>query len=295
MKLFKPPTIKVVQWNILADGLSGNCEDLGGFTHSSFSSEIIKWEYRKPLIIKHLKDLNPDIICLQEADCWVNDLEKEFSDYDYIFNPKENSKCGNKPDGCVLIWKKNVLTLISKKLIEQSIIAELFHIKSNSKILCATTHLKHTKTWEGETIRLNQLTKLLNEISSTNSSTNNVILCLDANTTPNYTSEMGQPLCYDKMIEEKYKSSYKELLFGKEPEYTTYKERGDIINRWTIDYIIYKCSDWIPIECLYFEDPYKDFVPIPNADFPSDHIYLCSTFMFFEEPFEEPFCEEHFE
>ena len=59
-------------WNHLADGLDVN----GGF---DTPVEHLRWEFRQPKIIQEIKDTNPDIFCLQEANHSTDVLAKEFT------------------------------------------------------------------------------------------------------------------------------------------------------------------------------------------------------------------------
>lgn len=57
---------RVLQFNILADGLSGAHPDLGGF--SRLNPAHIAWEYRKNRLLNEILQYEPDVITLQEVD-----------------------------------------------------------------------------------------------------------------------------------------------------------------------------------------------------------------------------------
>lgn len=172
-------TLRILQWNILADGLCGLRSDNGGF--SLCNPEKLQWEIRKPLILTEILQYDPDIITLQEVDHYYDDLLIFFLQYGYssIFATKPNSPCllenndyitilNEKEniyplrDGCCIFIKKSKLQCLSSEVItytsEDNINAqiwnqigiislyEIINEKNNSqdhpKLLIATTHLK---------------------------------------------------------------------------------------------------------------------------------------------------------
>ena len=85
--------LKVLQLNILADGLSGLRDDKGFF--SRVSREDILWENRKDGLLKEVLQYNPDIITLQENDHYYDFFLPELNaaGYDCFFAPKPASAC----------------------------------------------------------------------------------------------------------------------------------------------------------------------------------------------------------
>ena len=61
-----PPTVRVVQYNTLADGLSGKRKDLGRFSRAK--KPILDWENRKHGLLQEMLLHDPDIITCQEID-----------------------------------------------------------------------------------------------------------------------------------------------------------------------------------------------------------------------------------
>eukprot|EP01041_Mallomonas_annulata_P002674 gene2674-5263_t len=84
---------RVLQFNILADGLSGLHPDLGEF--SRISPCHLKWSYRKDRILNEILQYEPDIISLQEVDHYYDFFLPELSlrGYDGLFAPKPASSC----------------------------------------------------------------------------------------------------------------------------------------------------------------------------------------------------------
>lgn len=56
-----PPPLRVLSWNILADGLAQH----GDFVNAP--PEVLAWEYRLPRIVREIAEARPDIVALQEA------------------------------------------------------------------------------------------------------------------------------------------------------------------------------------------------------------------------------------
>ena len=91
-------SLRVMQWNILCDALSDAFDRVPG--------ELLKWNYREPLIIQHIKDLNADVVCLEEVDKF-DEIIKGLDNY--------SGKCIMKADGvmgCAILWHKERVTLV---------------------------------------------------------------------------------------------------------------------------------------------------------------------------------------
>ena len=61
-----PLILRVLQFNVLADGLAGLRPDLGRFNRAS--KEILNWDHRKIRILHEITQYAPDIITMQEVD-----------------------------------------------------------------------------------------------------------------------------------------------------------------------------------------------------------------------------------
>ena len=53
---------RVLQFNVLADGLSGQRSDLGSF--SRVSKYVLNWERRKNLLLQEITQYSPDVVTL---------------------------------------------------------------------------------------------------------------------------------------------------------------------------------------------------------------------------------------
>ncbi|RYH02933.1 hypothetical protein EON65_47535 [archaeon] len=112
----KDAIIRILQFNILADGLAGFRE--GGGCFSRASKEHLNWDYRKDRIINEILQYNPDIVTLQEVDHYMDSLLPSLFKAGYVgvFAPKPTSAClevGGKADGCAMFLKRTKLRIIS--------------------------------------------------------------------------------------------------------------------------------------------------------------------------------------
>ena len=112
--------LKVLQLNMLADGLSGLRDDKGFF--SRVSREAIRWENRKDGLLKEILQYDPDIITLQENDHYYDFFLPELNaaGYDCFFAPKPASAClevSDRSDGCSIFTRRSKLKVISSQTI----------------------------------------------------------------------------------------------------------------------------------------------------------------------------------
>jgi mRNA deadenylase 3'-5' endonuclease subunit Ccr4 len=119
--------IRVLQYNMLADGLSGGRDDLGWF--SRVSAEDLKWEKRKKMLLKELQQYSPDVITMQENDHYYDFFLAELSilGYDGFFAPKPASAClevSDRSDGCSIFVRRSLLKVISSQTITYVLSAE---------------------------------------------------------------------------------------------------------------------------------------------------------------------------
>ena len=175
--------LRLLQFNVLADGLSGLLPDLGGFSRVSEEGAELKWEYRRDLILNELTRYRADVVCVQEVDHFLDFLAPEMERRGYLglFSPKPCSPClavSSRPDGCAMFIRTAALRLVSSTSLTYSsngvpdnqvaIVAVLEPAvvphpppALRPRIVVATTHLKATKTAEGERSRASQVEQLL--------------------------------------------------------------------------------------------------------------------------------------
>lgn len=108
--------LRILQFNTLADGLSGLRSDMGGF--SRVSKDFMTWNHRKTLLLSEIMQYDPDIITLQECDHYYDFFypSLSFQGYEGIFAPKPASSClevSDYPDGCAVFYKTTRLKMLS--------------------------------------------------------------------------------------------------------------------------------------------------------------------------------------
>lgn len=197
-----PLLLRVLQFNVLADGLSGLRSDLGKF--SRVGKDVLDWETRKPQILNEIVQYSPDIITLQECDHYYDYFFPELSNLGYsaFFAPKPTSAClevSQSCDGCALFIRKSKLRVLSceAKTLALSIAAlkegelqeedesikaqnqvglmalcEFVHSTSHPNenppppLIVCTTHLKSAKSYSGERYRQKGLLQILDMVDS---------------------------------------------------------------------------------------------------------------------------------
>eukprot|EP01038_Epipyxis_sp_PR26KG_P011923 gene11923-15955_t len=115
----EPTTLlRILQFNILADGLSGLRDDLGHYNR--IDRQFVLWEYRRDRLLHEITRYNPDIITLQEVDHYHDFFLEKLREKGYIgyFAPKPTSGCldvSNNADGCAIFVKSSKFNVISSE------------------------------------------------------------------------------------------------------------------------------------------------------------------------------------
>jgi len=189
--------LRVLQFNILADGLFGLRDDLGAFSRTQ--KEDVSWSRRKIQLLHEITQYNPDIITLQECDHYYDTFLPELAakGYDGLFAPKPASAClevSDNFDGCAIFVNRNKLRIVSSETItfalskadlainsegevsnnvddtkvkaqnQVGIIAVCRLLTGGPPIIVATTHLTAAKNAMGEVYRYVEIMQLLNGI-----------------------------------------------------------------------------------------------------------------------------------
>ena len=216
--------LRVLQFNILADGLFGLRDDLGAFSRTQ--KEDVSWSRRKIQLLHEITQYNPDIITLQECDHYYDTFLPELAakGYDGLFAPKPASAClevSDNFDGCAIFINRNKLRIVSSETItfalskadlaingkaeitnvddtkikaqnQVGLIAVCRLLAGGPPIVVATTHLKAAKNAMGENYRyveimqlLTGIEKLINNLSMHDkTSTPAILLTGDLNASP---------------------------------------------------------------------------------------------------------------
>jgi endonuclease/exonuclease/phosphatase family metal-dependent hydrolase len=194
--------IKVMTYNIRC----GFCED---------SSNVNNWSKRKYLVAYLIKNHNPDLIGLQEAEMFqVNELIEMLDEYDWYGVSREDGKEGGESTAILYrtkrflleqkqtLWLSETPGLISKgwdAMFKRTVtIIKLKDLMSLKELYYLNTHLDHV----GENARTESSKLLLNEIGKL-STDYPVILTGDFNCTS--TAE-GYKIITSKLSDSKYSS-----------------------------------------------------------------------------------------
>ncbi|NXW06726.1 ANGE2 protein, partial [Fregetta grallaria] len=210
----------VMSYNILSQNL------LEGNSHlyKHCRQRLLIWTYRFPNILQEIKQLDADVLCLQEVqeDHYRTEIKPSLESLGYHCEYK--MRTGRKPDGCAICFKTSKFSLISSNPVEffrhdiplldrdnvglVLLLQPRFHYKTNAAICIANTHLLYNPR-RGD-IKLTQLAMLLAEIASVAPQKDGtfcpIIICGDFNSVP------GSPLY--RFIKEG-KLNYEGLAIGK--------------------------------------------------------------------------------
>ena len=174
--------LSLLQFNVLADGLSGNCEGKGGFT--LIPPDWLDWERRWPMLLKVIRETDADIVALQEVDHvgqWVEAMEG--LGYEGQVRIDTRSPClkaslgdpatGEKfPDGVALFWRRERLSAdecqhgVDGEYKSKVLTARLRCLESGAYVVAANVHLDSKKSEIGVRIRAEQSRSVLSEVSA---------------------------------------------------------------------------------------------------------------------------------
>ncbi|XP_067845029.1 protein angel homolog 2 isoform X2 [Heptranchias perlo] len=191
----------VMSYNILAQDLLEDNDHL--YRHCS--QPLLQWGFRFPNILKELKQLDADILCLQEVQNNHYGLQLKPVLESLGYHCEYKMRTGNKRDGCAICFKRSKFSLVSASPVEfyrpmiqildrdnVGLVLLLQPVLSHSAALVcvANTHLLYNPR-RGD-IKLAQLAILLAEINKLASDGKGgywpIILCGDFNSVP------GSPL-----------------------------------------------------------------------------------------------------
>ncbi|XP_035757488.1 protein angel homolog 2 isoform X3 [Egretta garzetta] len=210
----------VMSYNILSQNLLEDNSHL----YKHCRQRLLIWTYRFPNILQEIKQLDADVLCLQEVqeDHYRTEIKSSLESLGYHCEYK--MRTGRKPDGCAICFKTSKFSLISSNPVEffrhdiplldrdnvglVLLLQPRFHCETNAAICIANTHLLYNPR-RGD-IKLTQLAMLLAEIASVAPQKDGtycpIIICGDFNSVP------GSPLY--RFIKEG-KLNYEGLAIGK--------------------------------------------------------------------------------
>ncbi|KAL4230099.1 Nocturnin [Mactra antiquata] len=277
--------IRVMQWNMLAQGLSSGADNF-----IKCPPEALDWSTRKLRVLEEILRYQPTVLCMQEVDNF-DYLIENLSSYGYlgIFKEKPSSPClfqANNcgPDGCALFYQSSKVTLSKSDSIileengvkcnQVSIIAHFItKDKYQKQFIVGTTHLKAKKDFSD--VRMLQ-GQFISKYLEDNCNDAPVIFCGDFNAEPSES-------VYSVMKSCKLGLSSSYTLLSKddsEPKYTTWKIRPKAEECHTIDYVWYQ-KKGLKVKSILDvasdEEIGKD--RLPSFRYPSDHLSLVCDFI----------------
>uniref|UniRef100_A0A8D0HPK3 Angel homolog 2 n=1 Tax=Sphenodon punctatus TaxID=8508 RepID=A0A8D0HPK3_SPHPU len=192
----------VMSYNILSQDLLEDNFHL--YKHCRES--VLIWNYRFPNILREIKDLDADVLCLQEVqeDHYRREIKPTLESWGYHCEYK--MRTGRKPDGCAICFKASKFNLLSSKPVEffrwniplldrdnvglVLLLQPRFNSNTSAAVCIANTHLLYNPR-RGD-IKLTQLAMLLAEIANVAYREDGrfcpIIICGDFNSVP------GSPL-----------------------------------------------------------------------------------------------------
>ena len=292
--------LRVVQFNTLADGLSGMHQDKGGFTDTPAGS--LEWKYRRGRIVEEMfKHFEPDIVACEEVDHYdwlAAEMAQRGMRGTFLKKPDSPCKYSLDPtleDGCALFWREATVTVgathtlhypwltaegeaTGKSSNQVAILAEMRTVDGGVPFVVAVSHLFAAKTSEAERARAQQMTALLQrtrELAAASAPTAAAtVICLDANAAPSESaSAKYPPQAYPVALANGLVSAYAHVL-GAEPVWTTYKKRGAHVAKHVIDYILLSPGVRVRRVLLPPADDELDPSALPGWRYPSDHVAL---------------------
>lgn len=169
--------ISITTWNILADRYSDVYKTI-------VPSDVLLWSNRIKGIIKKIKELNSDVVCLQEVEIAnaAIDFIELFGEYDFVKH--EIDKKRDNPIGNMILWKKDKFTSINT-IRHSCAVHTLLKYKDESKsdlFWIMSVHLKAGLS-SGETMRVSQIKSCLEKFNKWKKSCNKGlgIICGDFN------------------------------------------------------------------------------------------------------------------
>lgn len=296
--------VRVMQWNILAQALSSGADNF-----VRCPREALQLEPRRLQILQEILQYGSDIVCLEEVDQY-SFLDSALSSigYEGTFFKKLDSPClyvpgkNYGPDGCAMFFNSaKIQSLAShsinlkhgRKVYNHVVILQKFKVlkkengvNSQSQnalpiFWVAVTHLKAKSGNDEQRHRQGQyILQKVKEICGSEL----VIICGDFNASkdePVYqefaNSDIGLTSTYTRLNKN-----------NQEPEYTTWKVRGDKKDRnketevcRTIDYIWYS-TDKVAVNQVLAMPTSEQIGEgrLPSLSYPSDHLSLIGDFSF---------------
>lgn len=291
------PTVRVMQWNMLADGLAEN----GDFARCPASA--LEWGNRAPLVLSEIERAEADIVCMQEVNRleWIEPFLRERG-YKCIFKEKEFSPCthyGKPADGVALFYWESKFSLTGDPSLscflnedgqreaqvwhfirllhgawtasltpwtqkQVKIMAQLEEKEQRRRLNVVTTHLK-AKAGNASDVRHRQARQLAECLPCDEA----VVVCGDFNAPP-----------WEGAVATMRVNCGLESAYDSAEGFTTFKIRqGEGEHKEMVDYLFFSPGYLTPLErwrLLTEQEVGRDGLPSPH--YPSDHVALLCEF-----------------
>lgn len=104
-----PRKLRIMSYNILADTLAyEHAKEL----YKSSPHHCLKWRHRCQMLLREVEHFNPDVVCLQEVDCF-GDIDRSLEKLGY--SGKWTKRTGDRKDGLATFYKQDVLEVVEKE------------------------------------------------------------------------------------------------------------------------------------------------------------------------------------
>ena len=308
------PVIRVLQFNILANSLADGstdeplanpaqhlCESRTAGCHYHYRSETpvhtfrtskrhLDWEQRRPKILEIITQEKPDIICLQEVDCYQDiAMVLEAAGYQGAFCKKAWKKI---LDGSAVFWSQALRCKDVHRIQLQpnnAMTALILRLESSEGVplIVCSTHLKAGFSAEMEEQRLRQAVTLEHHLTKLASDAAATIIAADLNAhyadyalcTTRGCCDLAarvEPKAISFLCQAGFQPAYPEF-----PSFTAWSGWLDRDVKASLDHILYrgpikpKAVLEIPPEELICQWPEL----LPNSSWPSDHLHLMADFV----------------
>lgn len=295
----KAPSFSIMSYNTLAES-----NIIGDDRYRHTPKWALAFEYRLENILKEIDMYNPDIICLQEVD-HDDKFASALQSKGYL--SEFHGRGGRYSDGCQILYKKKLFTLIDieklrynriieeynapKKDFKRSNIAQilLFNIEGlNIPLLVGNTHLYWDPT--SEHVKVAQAHYLMHNIDIIKAKHKvdfPIVVCGDFNSTPD---SRVYELIRKGLPKDRAKRKDCLLYAHQSPLASAYECRKEPNTNFasvfigTLDYIFYS-NKHLTLNSLVKEvdssyPPLKKYRAGPNPSMASDHIPLVAKFSF---------------
>mmetsp|Transcript_3899 Transcript_3899/g.4361 ORF Transcript_3899/g.4361 Transcript_3899/m.4361 type:complete len:415 (+) Transcript_3899:2184-3428(+) len=192
-KSTEPGDFKLMNLNLLAKSLVTR-------QHYYYCLNYIQWEYRRNLLLRHIREIDCDILCLQELDedVFQGNFGKSLKRLNY--NGYYKKRTGDKDDGCAIYYKESAFSLVcdpimiefkqpDNPMMDRDNVALALVLKpkkeslANQTLLVSTTHILFNPN-RGD-VKLSQIRYLLLQLKHLASLHQaKIVLTGDFNSTP---------------------------------------------------------------------------------------------------------------